>query len=211
MTPDTFDVSPETLERLLDEGDSEALGSLIEQLDVGEAARALDRLDAETQSRVLTTLTPEQAALLIDEISDVQGASLIAELEPARAAAIVTELPSDERADLVNELVDEDREAILAAMTADSAAAVRELASYDPNVAGGLMVTEYVAVDESATLEAVIGVLRDRSISRYDVQYVYVVSSGGVLEGVLRLRDLLVSPPGHAAREIMVRDRARWT
>ncbi len=204
--PDPFDVSTDALERLVDDGNAEALGSLIEELDPGEAARALDRLDADTQSRVLTTLDPERAALLIDEISDVQAASLIAELEPAHAAAIVTELPSDERADLLNELVHEDREAILGAMPADSAVAIRELASYEPNVAGGLMVTEYAAVDESATLAEIIDVLRDRSVVTFDVQYIYVTSGEGRLVGVLRLRDLLLSSPKRIARDIMVRD-----
>lgn len=188
------------------DGDQGALEAILERLDSLETARAMDRLDSEDRARVLTTLTPESAADLMEDIPDIQAAELIATLSPEHAAAIVAEMPSDERADLITTLDEPDAEAILAEMDVAPASDVRRLASYPSDVAGGVMVTEFAAIGEDMTVEAVIRRLRSGVFADYDVQYIYIVSKAGTLVGVLRLRDLVTAAPERHAADIMIRD-----
>src|SRR5256885_7126875 len=117
---------------------------------------------------------------------------MIERLSTAKAAAIVNELPSDEQADVISRLADRGASAILEAMDANEARGARQLMSYPPDSAGGLMVTEFLAYQENLSVDDVLNDLRSNAerYQSYDVQYAYVVSASGDLVGVLRLRDM---------------------
>jgi magnesium transporter len=197
----------ERIADLTELGDRAALESAVAGLPQGEAARVVSRLPAELQARLLQLLEPERAAELIDQIPEVQAAALLEQLSPAQAATILHALPSDEQADLIGALPDLEAEALLAEMEPDEASDARRLVSYPPDVAGGLMVTEYLAYPVSASVADVLSDMRTHSerYSEYDVQYVYVVSDG-TPTGVLRLRDLLLAPGGQPVSALMILD-----
>ncbi|HKX45415.1 MAG TPA: magnesium transporter, partial [Planctomycetota bacterium] len=195
-------------ERLLDAGEPEPIGAFLETLPSGEVARAVSRLDDADQDRLLTTLPPEDAADIVQELSPAQASDLLEELAPAAAAAILGAMPSDDRADVVAEMGDADAQAILAVMSPEEAAELRSLLAYADHEAGGLMVTEFVAFRRGSTVQSVVETLRARAeeFGDYDVQYVYVVGARRELVGVLRLRDLLLSPALRRLEELMLPD-----
>ena len=196
----------ERIEEQIAEGDVVALKSLLEMLKASDAARALSRLDGEHRTRLLELLEPEDAARLLEEIPDVQAGDLLEELEPKDAAAIVDELPSDDQVDVLEELEAEDAEAIIEHMDPEEAADVRRLRGHAEDTAGAIMVTEYLAVQDSARLQQVLDDLQQNSeeYARYNVQYAYAVADNGKLVGVLRMRDIL-----WAARDSTVADTMR--
>lgn len=176
-------------------GDRTTLEAMLEDLPASEAVRALLRLDPEDQQRLLTTLDPSDAAELIDDVPDHQAAEMVERLPAAEAASILQELQSDDQADLIGDIDDEEAEAILAEMAPEAAADVRRLAEYDPETAGGLMMTEVFAFDESATVRDFLNQLTAESgdLESYRGQHPYVVSKSGELVGVVSLRNLLLS------------------
>ena len=130
--------------KLAEARDKQGLETYVATLGTGEAVRAVLHLNLEDQEKVLTMLSPNDAADIIEDIPDEQAADLIESLEPKAAATIVTEMLSDEQADLLADLDSEDAEAILSEMEPEDAKDARELAKYDDDVAGGLMVREYL-------------------------------------------------------------------
>ena len=206
---DENDARPwEDLGELAERGDSRRLEEFLGELSTGESARAMARLSAEERGKVLTTLAPSEAADLVEAMPDPQAADLIGQLPAERAAEILHEMASHEQADLIGELGRGQAETILAAMDPAEAGEARHLAAFAPDVAGGLMITEYLAYPQTASIEEVVDDLRRGAerYSDYDVQYVYVTSREGVLTGVLPLRDLLLAPPGRLVAEIMIPD-----
>ena len=198
----------ERLAELLEEGDRELVLSYLEALPTADVARAISRLPVEAQSALLTQLDPGEAADLVDHFVDVQAASMIELLEPETAAAILDELPSADQADLLCELEDEQAEAILQAMSPEEAEGARALSAYEHDVAGGLMLAEFLTFRRDA---AVADVLHDLGESAekyrdYDVQYAYVVGDRERLVGVLRLRDLLLARRSTPIEELMIAD-----
>jgi magnesium transporter len=71
-----------------------------------------------------------------------------------------------------------------------------------------MMITDYLAYDSHQTVEAVLDDLRHHGeqYSDYDIQYAYVVSATGKLVGVLRLRDLLMTPKNRPVSEVMIKE-----
>jgi Mg/Co/Ni transporter MgtE len=128
-------------------GDRGALEAMLEELPASEVLRALLRLDPEDQRRLLTTLDPSDAAELIEEVPDQHAADMVERLSAAEAASILQELQSDDQADLIGDIEKKEAEAILAEMAPEAAEDVRRLAEYDPETAGGLMMTEVFAFD----------------------------------------------------------------
>jgi len=201
-----FDVQ-EALEESIVTATPDQLSAFVDSLSPTDAARTISRLSQEDQTQLLTKLRPGAAAELLDELPDVQAAEMVEHLPSADAAAIVAQLPSDEQADLVHDLSVPTAEAILSELPTQEASQVRKLSRYDDDVAGGLMVTEFLAYPENATVADVVDDLRQNveHYSNYEVQYAYVVDTKRQLRGVLRLRDLLLALPRQPIHELMIR------
>jgi magnesium transporter len=198
----------EELKYLIDRQNAEQVEHFLDELPAGEAARAVARLAEEDQTQLLTTLAPQEAAEVLEGISTAQAADLVEHLPAEAAAAIVHEMPSDEQADLVGDLPQREADAIFAELEPAEADQLRSLVEYDDDVAGGLMITEFLAFPKTHTVDDVIRDLRENAerYAEYDVQYVFVTSETGALVGVLRLRDLLLARRSQPIDEIMHRD-----
>ena len=198
-TIESREKSPKTWEllaKLAAAGDTKTLEAYVDSIGPSEAFRALLRLEPEDREKVLTTLSPEEAADLIEEIPDEHASDLIERLPAKQAASILSEMDVDDQVDVIADMHDDDAEAILAEMTPEDAAHVRRLIRYDPDVAGGLMSTDYLAYGESALVGDVINDLSKRAEEREEPEHdahVYVVSITGKLIGVLDLRDLVLA------------------
>jgi len=196
----------ELLEELAERGDAGKLRAETESLGARECARAISRMSPGLQGKVLATLDVDYAAELISDMHDAQAARVVENLPVENAAAILAEMDSNQRADLLGELNGTQREILIDLMAPAAAADANRLTKYPSNVAGGLMITEYLAYPLSYTVRQVVDDMRTHSeeYSRYSVQYTYVVSDEGELVGVLSLRDLLLTPGGTPIAHTMI-------
>jgi magnesium transporter len=199
------------LRDLITERRAEEILPFLASLAPGEPARAIDRLGEDDRNALFTLLPPDEAAGVLDSLPDAEAAGLLGDLPAADAAAIVSELPSDGQADLLGRIEEDGAEAILERMGTARATVARRLLSYEPHTAGGLMIAEYLAYPEDGSVGDVVADLRAHGerYADYNVQYAYVTTADGRLAGVLRVRDLLLSPETRPLREIMLGDPLR--
>jgi len=183
-----------TLQQYAEAGERLELEAFVEAIGPSESFRALMRLTPSEREQVLTTLSPAEAAEIMEEIPDRHAAQIIEDLPANDAASIVSAMHSSDQADVLAGMNQAGAEAILAQMTPESAADARELIRYSKDVAGGLMITEYLAYPESSSVQGVLQGLSDWAESRPDEEpSVFVVSSAGSLIGGLDLRTLVLS------------------
>ncbi len=208
------DVSNQTVRGL-----AEVTG-MLEAGDVAGADTQLDLLPSPARLMVLSRLPPNLRRLLIEsvdaddaadylhDIPEVQALTLLERIDPSKAAEILEELPKDEQADFVGELSEQVQDSILSEMPPEDADEVRELIGYDDEEAGGLMLVEFVSVKEQETVAGVVEQLQENAeiYSDFDVQYVYVVGRNDDLKGVLRLRDLVLSPGATPISTLMIKN-----
>ncbi len=193
---------------LLHQKNRQLLEDYIESISSRELVRALSHMGTEEQTQLLSSLSPDYSAYLLEEIPEAHASKLIRKLPVAEAATILNEMQSSEQADLLAALSEVNAEAILAEMKPEEAEDARMLLSYEPDEAGGLMITEYLAFKTNDTVKDVIADMTENSdtYSDYNVQYLYVVDKDEKLEGVLRMRDLLLSKPATVLSTIMIRN-----
>ncbi len=196
----------ERLRELAAADDRTGLDAAIGAMEPTEAVRAILRLEPEDQQALLTTLSPPEAADLLEDAPDEQAADLIEQLPPDEAAAIVTAMQSDEQADLIADLRSAEADAILRQMEPGVASEVRAMADYADDVAGGLMITEFLAVGEMQTVGQTLDqlVVNAEDSDDHFSRYVYVLSPLGRLVGVAAVSELGPIPRSRPVADRMV-------
>jgi magnesium transporter len=197
----------ERLQDLLETRDSDQIRIYLNSLKSEEIVRSISRINRDEQQLLLTLLSPEDAADVLEDIPEAQAASIIEEMKVKEAAAIINEMESDDQADLLTELNPKNAEAIIKRMKPEEAEDVKKLIRYDPDTAGGLMITEFLTYDENERVGEVVNDLRENveQYQKYNVQYIYVVK-GRDFVGVLQMKDLLMSKVNTRLSEIVIRN-----
>ncbi len=188
----------DTLEDLLHSDRAEDVEAMLDTMQPDELLHEIYVLAPADQRRLLALLPPERAASLLEAVSDAYAADLIEEMPAEAAAPIVEELASDHRVDVLSELDADDAEAIIAELGEEDAEEIRELITYAPDQAGGLMMTEFASYPMSLTVRETVEDLtrEDIDYTLLTVHYVYVVVRKRKLKGVIRIRDLVFADPG---------------
>ena len=192
-------------------GDSEGLQQFFGKLPPEEEAWLMSRLAPKAQAHVMAMLDPEAAADMLEEISESQALDIIEELTTQQAAPIFEQMQSDLQADLLARLPQGEAQEILGILPPEDADDARRLMAYEPDEAGGMMVTEYLAYREDQKVQEVFDDLRTHGevYSDYEIQYAYILTPENRLSGVLALRDLLFANRSLAIREVMIADPLR--
>jgi flagellar motility protein MotE (MotC chaperone)/sporulation protein YlmC with PRC-barrel domain len=181
----------------------------LKELHPADIAEILTDLDTHGRATMFRSLDPETAADALAEVDDPRiQTQLIETVSQDHAADILEEMPPDEAADLLSELPHETSAALLHKMEVEEAEDVRELLSYPPDTAGGMMTTEFVALPADITVEETFARLRTAAPDVENIYYLFVVDAEGRLVGVLNLRQLILAQPSARLREIMITNPA---
>jgi len=178
----------------------------LSELHPADLATIIDQLTPRDRAGVLAALDDEAAADAIEEMEPETQVEVLEDLAPERAADILEEMSPDDAADLVADLDQTTRDEILALMEHDEAEEVQELLGYPEESAGGIMTTEFIALDENLTAAESIDHLRELEPDAETIYYVYVTDDADHLTGVLSLRDLIVAQPDTKIRDVMIRE-----
>lgn len=208
MINETIESTQQAFDRLIALEAFDELAIFLEGLNSHEIVHLMSHLNRDEQTHLLTRLAPEVAAALIEELPEQQAAEIVEDMEAADAAAILNEMPSDEQTDILWELESEEAEAILSHMDPLEAADVRRLIDFDPDTAGGLMVTEFIAFTENRTIKQIVSELKSRKeeYHRLHIKYIYINRVDGTFAGVLQIQDLLLAEANTKLSQIIIPD-----
>lgn len=173
------------------------------KLHPADIADIMDQLSINESIALLNALDEESAADTLEETSQERQLSVIEGIDTERAADILDEMSPDDAADLLGDLPVERAEEILELMEPEESEDVRELLGYPEDTAGGIMTTEFVAVNEESTAQQAIDEIRKVAKDVETIYYIYVISKGGNLVGVVSLREVLLAPQEQKLSEFM--------
>ncbi|MBE3559116.1 MAG: magnesium transporter [Ktedonobacteraceae bacterium] len=175
------------------------LAEIMHQISAAEGARLIERFDDET------------AAAVMEEVDTERQRQILENIDSARAADILQAMGPDEAADLLAQLPQERAQALLRLMEPEESEDVQELLEYEANTAGGLMTTDYIALNQEKTVSEALAAVRD-NIQENNVRtaYIYCVEDETQEEqrilGVASLWDLLIAPPTQKLADLMETD-----
>ena len=145
--------------------------AVFETLDEGVAAEALEEVDPKVQKAIVESLDSNRAAEIVEEMEPDAAADLLADLPEERTSEILLEMKPQERREMV------------------------ELLEFGEKTAAGRMNTEYLAVNQNATVHDAIETLRRFQGGVETVSTIYLVDEDGRLAGAVPLAKLVLASP----------------
>jgi magnesium transporter len=196
----------DTVRDMLARGDLQQAVTTLSGLHAADTAEVLSSLDAENEVEILVSLEEAAAARVLLEMEEPHQVEVAARLRTGELHELLSRMPVDEAVDLLGDIPDTQRARLLKLFGREEAGELRELLEYPDDTAGGLMTTDYFSVSPEATVAETIEQLRQVSPEVETIYYVYVVSQEGLLEGVLSLRELIVSQPDKRVGDLLAGD-----
>lgn len=191
------------------------LSTLLDNQKIGALREALSQLNGVDAAGVLERLSPEQAALAFRTLPKELAAEAFANLPPEAQQVIVTALTDRELAAVVSELYMDDVVDMLEEMPAsavkrvlkntrpETRGLINQFLRYPDNSVGSIMTAEFIDLKREMTVSEAIRHIRDVGEKRELIYTCYVVDDQRKLEGVVTLKELLLSPDSRTVGELM--------
>ncbi|MEZ4702415.1 MAG: magnesium transporter [Rhodothermales bacterium] len=189
---------------LLRADDRGMLNNLIADLHPADLANLISHLAEEDAQLLFDHLPVEVGGDVLAELDSDIRTGLLEESRPGRISELLDNLDTDDATDILADLPDEMAEQVLHGL--EDAHHVRELLAYDEESAGGIMQREYVPALHSWTVAQVTEEVRRLAEHIEPIYAVYVVDEEGHLEGVVSLKQLLLSPANARIDALMKTD-----
>ncbi len=165
------------------------------RLHPADIADIVENLAPDEREAVFETLDEGVAAEALEEVDPKVKKAIVESLDSNRAAEIVEEMEPDAAADLLGDLPEERTSEILLEMKPEERREMVELLEFGEKTAAGRMNTEYLAVNENATVHDAIETLRRFEGGVETVSTIYLVDEEGKLTGAVPLAKLVLARP----------------
>jgi magnesium transporter len=193
---------PELRELIHDKNEKD-LKSFLERLHPAQAADLIEGLEPQELSWVLEILSDDKEALIFEYMpEDLQYKLAIGAGRP-QLAKLVTVLSPDDRAEFVRKLPPKIVEEILPLMAQAERNDIKKLLSFAEGSAGYRMTTEYASVPVSLSCGEALAKVRMEAPDKETIYTIYVIDANRHLEGVVGLKDLLLSRPETPIAKVM--------
>jgi sporulation protein YlmC with PRC-barrel domain/flagellar motor switch protein FliG len=174
----------------------------LEDLHPADLAEIMEDLSASERQGIIASLDEETAAAVLAELDERLTTQIVEKLDPEKAADILEEMAPDAAADLLADLPKETSEELLEEMPGQEADEVRELLSFDPSTAGGMMNTEYVFVGEASRREEVLAWVRTLELNLDQLDTIVLLDSKAEFSGTVSVARLLLAAPEQTMAEL---------
>lgn len=154
-------------------------GEIMTDLDPVQKISLFTTLDIKTQSKIFGHLDFDTQRAIIDEIG------------PKAGAEILKQVPDDEATDFLERMPRRSTRALLDNMETKEGKKLSRLLGYASDSAGGLMTTDYIAIEKHVTVENAISMIREKAFPVEPIQYVYIIDETRRLLGLTNLRRLI--------------------
>ena len=167
----------------------------LEDLHPADLAEMMEDLSSADRQGIIAALDEETAAAVLAELDERLTTQIVEKLDPEKAADILEEMAPDAAADLLGDLPKKTSDELLEEMPGLEAAEVRELLSFDPATAGGMMNTEFAFVGEKSSREDVLRWMREQDLNLDQLDTVVLLDGMAQFAGTVTVSRLLLAQP----------------
>ncbi len=172
------DVTTVDLALQLSDYDDESLQKLCQKLGDEELARILEESELKTQLRIIEFLNNKRILKLFSYMSKDDIVDILGETNVGKAK------------ELINLMKEGDKKII------------KQLLGYRDDCAGGIMTTEYIAINSNLIIRDTIKKIKEIAPKTELIDTIFVVNRNKELIGTAELRDILVAPEEQKLQEI---------
>jgi len=178
------------LRQKMEEYHDSDLADLLEQLSVADRRRMYRILGLERTSDVFAYL--EDVSVYIEE------------LDSEMAADVIEGMDADDAVDVLDELDDDKRRELLELMAPEAAEDIHLIDSYDDDLIGSRMTTNYVAISCDSSIREAMKSLVHQAADNDNISTLYTLDEDGIFCGAIDLKDLIIARSGTALADLIV-------
>lgn len=188
---------------LIKSGQTRKARDLLLESNVVDIAEFFDTLEG-ADLIVLFRILPKDVAADVFSYMDIDGQKyLVEKMSDEEIAGILKELYMDDAVDFIEELPANVVTKVLNNTTSERRNMINRLLSYPEDSAGSIMTTEYVDLKQNLTVLQAIQRIKKIGFDRETINTLYVINENRKLEGILEIRQLILSPPDAIIKDIM--------
>jgi sporulation protein YlmC with PRC-barrel domain len=159
------------------------IADIVEDLPPAERESVFETIDEEVAAEALEELDPKVQVSVVESLDSTRAADIVEEMDPDAAADLLGDLPEDRSGQILREMEPEEQQE------------VRQLLEFGEHTAAGRMTTEYIAVEEHATVDQAIDALKTFEGSGEALATIYLTGAGHKLVGAVSLVKIATSSP----------------
>jgi len=167
------------------------LSDIMMDLDPKQKIGLFKTLDLDTRIRIFGRLDFKTQREIAEEIG------------PKDSAEILKEIPDDEATDFLERMPRHRVDFILDKMETKEVKKLSRLLGYASDSAGGLMTTDYIAIDKNTTVEAALNIIKEAAFPVETFQYVYITGENKKFVGLTNIRRLISASPDEVISSTM--------
>ncbi len=193
----------EKILELLEERKYSEISGLLKNSNPADAAGLLEELP-ETKMPIVFRLLPKELAA--EAFSYMDGDSqeiLIRGFSDKELDEVMGQLYLDDTVDMIEEMPANVVKKILRHVDTDTRKMINQVLNYPKDSAGSIMTMEYVDLKRNMTVEQAFERIRRTGVEKETIYTCYVTDSRRKLEGIVTVKDLLLSPKTEVIRNIM--------
>jgi magnesium transporter len=195
--------TPPELEEMLRKRDLVALREVLKNLSPWALVLVMTELTTEDQLIVLRILPRELAADVFESLDLSVQEQLLKAMGREELAALLNNMAPDDRTLLLGELPANMTRQLLAHLSPEERAVAVTLLGYPEHSIGRLMTPDYIAVEQSWSVQHTLTHIREHGRDSETLTMVYVVDGQGHLIDDIHIRSLLLAPPTHTVSNLM--------
>jgi magnesium transporter len=172
------DITAVDLALKLSEYDDDELDEFLKKPTEEELAGILEEAELDTQLRILKFLDNKKILKVFSYMSKDDIVDILGEMNVGKSKELINLMKSGDRA------------------------VIKELLGYKDDCAGGIMTTEYIALNANLPIEDAIKKIKEIAPKTELIDTIFVVNRKKELIGTAQLRDILVAPENEKLEEI---------
>lgn len=182
------------------------LKELIEHLEPADIAITFEELPERLRPLLFRLLPKETAAEVFVELDSDMQEALITGFSDSELKEVVDELYVDDAVDIIEEMPANVVKRILRHATPEMRNDINQMLRYPTDSAGSLMTTEFVDLKKNMTVEDAFTHIRRTGMDKETIYTCYVIDQNRILEGLVSVKDLLLSDYSCSISDIMETD-----
>lgn len=198
-----FEERREELFTLLEERQIKRLRETLDDMNEFDVAEFLTELEPPQMAMVFRMLTKEQAAEVFANLEVEEQEHIINSITDSELAGIIEELYVDDAVDMMEELPANVVKRVMRMATPATRNIINQFLKYPENSAGSIMTAEFVDLKKYMNVHESIARIRRIGADKETIYTCFVTSADRKLEGVVTVKDLLLSDDDAIIEDIM--------
>lgn len=197
------DKQADELMQLLDERRMKELQLRLEDMNEFDVAEVLSEIGDNRMPMVFRLLSKQMAADVFANFDSPEQEQIINSITDSELSAIIEELYVDDAVDMMEELPANVVKRVMRTATPETRRLINQYLNYPENSAGSIMTAEFVDLKKYMNVRESIARIRRIGEDKETIYTCFVTSADRKLEGVLSVKDLLLSDDETVIEDIM--------